>query len=60
MEKARTRLAFLNDKQQCDEKRSMGPLATLGDAVLSCVVAYKLYNEKNLTNKQSPSYGPQT
>jgi len=52
MEKARTRLAFLNDKQQCDEEKSMDPLATLGDAVLNCIVAYKLYT-KNYRTKQA-------
>lgn len=52
VEKARTRLAFLNDQRKCDEKNSMDPLATLGDAVLSCVVAFKLYNEKNLTKQK--------
>jgi dsRNA-specific ribonuclease len=51
IKKARTRLAHLNDQHKCDEKKSMDPLATLGDAVLSRVVAYKLYNEKNLTKQ---------
>jgi len=52
IENALTRLAFLNDKQQCDEKKSMGPLATLGDAVLSCVVAYKLYSDETNRTRQ--------
>lgn len=52
IEKARTRIAFLNDQKKCDEKNSMGPIATLGDAVLSCVVAYKLYNENNQTKQK--------
>jgi len=52
IEKARTRLAFLNDQKKCDENNSMGPIATLGDAVLSCVVAYKLYNENNQTKQK--------
>ena len=52
LEKARTRIAFLNDQQKMDEEKSMGPLATVGDAVLSCVVACKLYNEKNRTKQK--------
>ncbi len=52
IEKARTRIAFLNDQQKKDEEKSMGPLATVGDAVLSCVVACKLYNEKTRTKQK--------
>jgi dsRNA-specific ribonuclease len=52
IEKARTRLAHLNDQRKCDEKNSMGPLATLGDAVLSCVVAYKLYADETNRTRQ--------
>lgn len=52
VEKARTRIAFLNDQQKKDEEKSMGPLATVGDAVLSCIVAYKLYNEKNRSSQK--------
>lgn len=52
IEKARTRIAFLNDQQKCDEKNSMGPLATVGDAVLSCIVAGMLYSDESCRTRQ--------
>jgi len=52
IEKARTRTAYLNDRQKKDAEESMDPIATVGDAVLSCVVACKLYNEKNRTKQK--------
>jgi ribonuclease-3 len=52
IEKARTRIAFLNDQQKKDEEKSMGPVATVGDAVLGCVVACKLYSDEKNRTKQ--------
>ncbi len=55
IEKALTRIAFLNDQQKKAEENSMGPLATVGDAVLSCVVAYKMYSDEKNRTKQKIS-----
>ena len=61
IEKALTRIAFLNDQQKKAEENSMGPLATVGDAVLSCVVAYKMYSdEKNRTKQKISQSGQKT
>jgi ribonuclease-3 len=52
LEDALTRIAFLNDQQKKEEEKSMGPLATVGDAVLGCVVACKLYSDPKNRTKQ--------
>jgi len=51
LEDALTRQSYISDNHIA-RKDCMDPLATLGDAVLSCVVAFRLYNENNLTKQK--------